>query len=48
MLMPTKVGVSLGIAYAMQVPDPKKILEGAGKLHRHIKLKRKSDWKLRL
>jgi hypothetical protein len=43
MLMPTKVGVNLGIAYAMQLPDPKKILEGAGKLHRHVKLERKSD-----
>jgi hypothetical protein len=42
-LMPTKVGVNLGIAYAMQLPDPKKILEGTGKLHRHVKLKSKSD-----
>jgi hypothetical protein len=43
MLMPTKVGVNLGIAYAMQLPDPKKILEGTGKLHRHVKLKSQSD-----
>jgi hypothetical protein len=37
------VGVNLGIAYAMQLPDPKKLLEGTGKLHRHVKLKSKSD-----
>jgi hypothetical protein len=45
MLMPTKAGVNLGIAYAMQLPDPKKILEGTGKVHRHVKLKGKSDLK---
>jgi Domain of unknown function (DU1801) len=44
MLMPTKAGVNLGIAYAMELPDPKKLLEGTGKLHRHVKLK--SEWDL--
>ncbi len=43
MLMPTKAGVNLGIAYAMQLPDPKKLLEGTGKLHRHVKLKSRAD-----
>lgn len=43
MIMPTKAGVNLGIAYAMELPDPKKLLEGTGKLHRHIKLKSMSD-----
>jgi len=43
MLMPTKVGANLGIAYAMQLPDPKKLLEGTGNLHRHVKFKNKSD-----
>jgi Domain of unknown function (DU1801) len=43
MLMPTKAGVNLGIAYAMELPDPKKILEGTGKLHRHVKLKGEAD-----
>ena len=43
MLMPTKVGVNLGIAYALELPDPKKILEGTGKLHRHVKLTSESD-----
>ena len=43
MLMPTKAGVNLGIAYAMELPDPTKLLEGTGKLHRHVKLKSKVD-----
>src|SRR5271170_8124404 len=42
-IMPTKAGVNLGIAYAMELPDPEKLLEGTGKLHRHVKLKSKSD-----
>jgi hypothetical protein len=43
MIMPTKAGINLGIAYAMELPDPKKLLQGTGKLHRHIKLKSKAD-----
>ena len=43
MLMPTKVGVNLGIAYAMELPDPTKLLQGTGKLHRHVKLKSRLD-----
>jgi hypothetical protein len=43
MIMPTKVGVNLGIAYAMELPDPKKLLQGTGKLHRHVKLKSRLD-----
>jgi len=31
--------VNLGIAYAMELPDP----EGTGKLHHHVKLKSKAD-----
>jgi hypothetical protein len=27
----------------MQLPDPKKLREGTGELHRHLKLKSKSD-----
>lgn len=43
MIMPTKAGVNLGIAYAMELPDPNKLLAGTGKLHRHVKLKSRSD-----
>lgn len=42
-IMPTKVGVTLGIGWAMELPDPEKLLEGTGKVHRHVKLKQKSD-----
>jgi Domain of unknown function (DU1801) len=41
--MPTKAGVTFGIGYAAQLPDPEKILERAGKVHRHVKLKSKAD-----
>ncbi|HEY6251366.1 MAG TPA: hypothetical protein VI685_15520 [Candidatus Angelobacter sp.] len=44
-MMPTRAGVTLGIAYAMELPDPEKLLEGTGKVHRHVKLKSKSDLK---
>ena len=43
MLMPTKAGVNLGFYRAVELPDPKGILEGTGKLHRHVKLKAEAD-----
>lgn len=42
-LMPTKAGVTLGIAWGTELPDPQKLLEGTGKVHRHVKLQTKSD-----
>ncbi len=42
-LMPTKAGITLGIGWATKLPDPKKLLEGTGKVHRHVKIKSKSD-----
>ena len=42
-LMPTKAGVNLGFYRAVELPDPKGILEGTGKLHRHVKLKAEAD-----
>ena len=42
-LMPTKAGVTLGIAWATELADPQKLLEGTGKVHRHVKLQSKSD-----
>jgi len=42
-IMPLNSGVNLGIPYAVELPDPKNILEGTGKRHRHIKLKSPSD-----
>lgn len=42
-IMPTKKGVTLGIGWGTELPDPEKLLEGAGKVHRHVKLKQESD-----
>jgi hypothetical protein len=44
-IMPTRTGVNLGIARAMELPDPEGLLEGTGKLHRHIKFKQPGDLK---
>jgi Domain of unknown function (DU1801) len=42
-LMPTKAGITLGIGWATELPDPEKLLEGTGRVHRHVKIKNKSD-----
>lgn len=42
-IQPTKSGVNLGFYRAMELPDPQKLLEGTGKLHRHVKLKKTQD-----
>ncbi len=42
-LMPTKAGVTLGIAWGTELPDPQNLMEGAGKVHRHVKLQSKPD-----
>lgn len=38
-LMPASHHVNLGFNYGAELPDPKKLLEGTGKLFRHIKIK---------
>ena len=42
-IMPVKAGVNLGFYRATELPDPEGILEGTGKLHRHVKLKSPTD-----
>ncbi|HJX83697.1 MAG TPA: DUF1801 domain-containing protein [Candidatus Angelobacter sp.] len=42
-LMPTKAGVTLGIAWGTELPDPQNLLEGTGKVHRHVKLQSRAD-----
>ena len=42
-IMLTKKAVNLGIARAVGLPDPHGLLEGTGKRHRHVKLRRSSD-----
>lgn len=45
-IMPTKVGVTLGIGYAMDFPDPANLLQGEGKVHRHVRLRSSDDVEL--
>ena len=42
-IMPVKAGVNLGFYRATELPDPEGLLEGTGKLHRHVKLKADQD-----
>jgi hypothetical protein len=36
-------GVKLGVASGASLPDPKKLLQGSGKAHRHVVIKAASD-----
>jgi hypothetical protein len=40
---PYKTTVNLGLYRAVELPDPQGILEGTGKLHRHVKLRTVAD-----
>lgn len=42
-LMPATKHVSLGFNYGAELPDPKNILEGTGKLFRHYKIRSVED-----
>ncbi len=44
-IMPTKSAVNLGIARGAKLPDPRGLLVGTGKLHRHVKLTGIADLK---
>jgi len=44
-VIPNKKGVTLGIARGTKLPDPGKLLEGAGKVHRHVRLQQLLDLK---
>ena len=44
-LMPAKGWVTLGIGWGVELPDPEKLLEGAGKVHRHVKVRSEADLK---
>ena len=39
----SKTGVKLGIVGGASLPDPKKLLAGAGKVHRHVPIVKVSD-----
>ncbi|MEO6681329.1 MAG: DUF1801 domain-containing protein [Ginsengibacter sp.] len=42
-IMPATNHVTLGFNYGSELPDPKKLLEGTGKLFRHFKVKSIDD-----
>jgi hypothetical protein len=44
-LIPAKTWVTLGLAWGTELPDPQKLLEGSGKVHRHVKLKSEAELK---
>lgn len=44
-IQPNKTYVNLGFNYGAELPDPDKLLEGTGKLFRHVKIKSASDVK---
>jgi hypothetical protein len=44
-LMPAKTWVTLGIGWGAELPDPEKLMEGSGKVHRHVKLRSEADLK---
>ena len=42
-LILSKAGVKLGLARGAELPDPKGLLEGSGKIHRYIRIETTSD-----
>jgi hypothetical protein len=44
-IQPNKAYVNLGFNYGAELPDADKLLEGTGKLFRHVKIKSASDVK---
>ena len=44
-LILSRTGVKLGIAYGSELPDPKQLMQGSGKVHRHVQLQAPADLK---
>ena len=44
-LIMSKEGVKIGIVRGAELPDPRGLLQGAGKVHRHVPLKSPADLK---
>ena len=44
-LIMSKTGVKLGIFRGSELPDPKQLMAGAGKVHRHVQLRTVDDVK---
>jgi hypothetical protein len=44
-LILSQKGVKLGIARGAELPDPEQLLQGSGKVHRHVPLQTRADLK---
>ncbi len=44
-IIPSKKGIKLGFYKGSELPDPKKLLTGSGKVHRHVEIKSENDVK---
>src|SRR6516164_4413568 len=44
-LLLSKTGVKIGIARGSELPDPKHLMQGSGKVHRHVPLQTIADLK---
>jgi hypothetical protein len=44
-LILSRTGVKLGVVRGSELPDPKHLLDGSGKVHRHVPLKSPADLK---
>jgi len=44
-LLLSQTGVKLGISRGSKLPDPKQLMQGSGKVHRHVQLRTTADLK---
>jgi len=44
-IIPSKKGIKLGFYKGSELPDPKRLLTGSGKVHRHVEIKSENDVK---
>jgi hypothetical protein len=42
-IIPSKKGIKLGFYKGSELPDPKKLLTGSGKVHRYVEIKSEKD-----
>lgn len=42
-IAPARQHVTLGVSHGADLPDPAGLLEGKGKVHRHVKIRRPAD-----
>jgi hypothetical protein len=44
-LLLSQTGVKLGISRGSELPDPRQLMQGSGKVHRHVQLRTTADLK---